>query len=367
MATMVGDRQAAKNLPRRATFWFFATATSSLAGISINVVSNDAGYRWTAIGWVVLGVLFSAWWLRQSNGKLPAARWFVFTSAAGSFTAGVASLLAPQGWRSYLVIAAIVLGAAAVIAAPMKHTGMMLCGTVLVSGGIAFLGPVFTGGQSGLAAMTRIGFGAAGIVVGCLLLRGWLRAAGVALVVVGVLCLTIALVLLFSGHSAELVAWVFGSLGLGGILIGTVLTGRYDSFQEVTLASLRPVLASLALLYTSLGVVAVFDHRFFLAAADIVPALLLALAIALSFRKAVDLFTAMCLLGIPCVVDGVQTAVRGQTLSGTVSAASGLMLLTAAAYRYRMVAVAFWRYAFTMPAVPDDEDDETANSGPRPR
>ena len=50
MATMVGDRQAAKNLPRRATFWFFATATSSLAGISINVVSNDAGYRWTAIG-----------------------------------------------------------------------------------------------------------------------------------------------------------------------------------------------------------------------------------------------------------------------------------------------------------------------------
>jgi hypothetical protein len=267
---MPEDSQPKRDLAQRGVVWIFALLSSTLAGISINVISGDAGYRWTAIGWAVYGVLFGAWRLRQVDARIPAVHWFIVFCAATAGLVGATSLITPPDWRPYQVIVAVALGAAAVIAASTNNAGLMAVGMLLVGGGIAYAGHGVTGADGVFAALVRTGFGLGIAVVGGLLLRGWIQACGVAMVVVGVFSLTVAMVFLVAG-GVVLLALVFGSIGAGGIMIGTALARWLSSPQDVAAASIRPIAASLALLYLSLGVIAILDDRVVLAVADVFP------------------------------------------------------------------------------------------------
>jgi hypothetical protein len=353
------DRRHELGTTDRWILWIFGVLARALAGVSINVVSGDLGYRWTSICGAVLALLFSGWWLRRLDPRTPVLRWFVGACSVGALLAAVASFAAPASWTLYPVIAAVTLTGAVVVTASSESVVTLLLGMLFVGGGVAFVGAGLTGAPGGwFASLVRVCLGAGIAVIGVFLIRGWFRGAAAVTTIMGVFCLAVAMAFGLVGGPATLMALVFASLGIAGIVLGTAVIVRPGGLLEAATAVIRPLAASVAVLYILLGAVAVHDARIVLAVADIAGGMLLGAAVLLAFTgREIHMLWAMSVLGLPVMIDGVQTAARGQTLAGAVSAAGGLAMLTALAYHYRDVAVAVWRYAFTVPAGSGDRNN----------
>jgi hypothetical protein len=324
----------------------FAAAFGALSGVTINVVSNDLAYRWTGVLWAVLAVLFSGWWLSRHASAARATRWFPPICCASALLAAIASLYLPTTWTAYVLVVAAALGCTAALAATPDALPTLSMGILSTAAGVGLAAHGLAGG--GFAGVVRVVCGTGLAVAGLALIVRRVRVAGIVVSTLGVFSLAVALVLVRLGGSAILMALVFGSLAAGGILVGSVMTSRRDNVQDAAGATTQLIAASISLLYFMLGAVALRDGRFLLAAADIGGALIIGVAVAASYlRSGVDLFLAMSTVGPALLVDGIETASRGQPMAGMVQAAGGVMALGVLATRLRGPVVTLWHYAMS--------------------
>ncbi|MEV4704194.1 hypothetical protein [Actinoplanes sp. NPDC049316] len=325
-----------------------AIAVSFLSGVTVNVVSDDLGYRWAGVLWIVTALLVGGWLLSRNVPESRAIGWFRWVCCAGALSTAVASLLLPERWVAYLLIAAVAMGCAAALATPADLLAPSTMGMLLTASGVAFCAHGV--GDQGTAAAVRSAFGAGVAVAGIALILGRMRLAGSIVTALGAVSFAVAMLFVQLGGSALLLVVVFGAMGASGILIGTALIKRPDNVQEVTQAAIRPTAGSLALLYLALGAVALHDKRILLAIADIGGALVVATAMVRSYvRPDSDIFSALLALGPALVVDGAETAMRGQQLSGVVECVGGVVAVAILAVRLRGIGATLWRYAMDSP------------------
>jgi hypothetical protein len=222
-------------------------------------------------------------------------------------------------------------------------------GAILITcGGIALAGRAVQDGIGTIKGLFVLYTGIGALLAGGLLLLGRRRACGATMIAVGILGFTAGLAVATAGRTGLLGAALFVAAGLFATAIGVALTTTAATLTMTT-TLVRVLVVGAALYYLVLGVLAVLDHRFVLAAADFVPGVLALALVVVSLRKDLEVGAVLFLFGIPMLVDGVQSLTFGKPLAGAVEILGGLLGLAMFAYRYRELATTFRRYALSEP------------------
>src|SRR5262249_61178588 len=160
----VGRRQGRAGGPGRRVRWDGRARSASgllglAAGMGVNVVSNDVGYRGVAAAFAAGAALAASTWLRSLPPRARLVRWCSRVLLGAALLAALIAGLpfTPRPWFGYATATAVVLVAAAVLLPTDTWQAFtVLVGSATVGGGIAGIG-------GGIAALrgSAVLFGAA--------------------------------------------------------------------------------------------------------------------------------------------------------------------------------------------------------------
>ena len=226
-------------------------------GMGTNVLSNDAGYRWTAAVFALAGVAAGANWVRGLPPRAPLRRWSARTTLVAALLAGLAALAVPAA-SGYLVVAAAVLVAGAILTSTdLSNAGHLLGGAALIGLGVSLAGygwqSLVAGGQRPLATIVGGGIAAVGMVLvgsGGAMIGGRSRMVSVGFIGLGT-GMAGGGVLLLVDHQ-----WIGGvavlGLGIAGLELGVATLAARDRLVGAGLigAGIVSVGVAVALLIT---------------------------------------------------------------------------------------------------------------------
>lgn len=214
---------------------FAGTLLGAAGGMSINVLSNDVGYRGAAVVAVAGGVLTAASWLRRLPPRAPLVRYTVRVLLVLSLAGAVISGVGPEDWSAPIIITIVALTTVAASAySDLKTIRTLLFGVALVG-----LGAIFMGSGFSLVISDIRFFGVSYIVAGVAVISlgiATLLGAGIGRPVAGI-STAVAVIILGAAkltHYQQLSGLLFISLGVIALGPGIAILSKVQVVRAIS-------------------------------------------------------------------------------------------------------------------------------------